>query len=370
VERATAVSPEHPVLVDRFLDDAVELDVDALFDGTELYLGGLMEHIEEAGIHSGDSACALPPITLGAKDIAAVRAATAELARRIGVRGLLNAQYALKDDVVWVLEANPRASRTVPFVSKATAVPLAKAAARIALGASIAELRAAGLLPASGDGGDLPLDAPIAVKEAVLPFSRFATAEGHGVDTILGPEMRSTGEVMGIDAVFGTAFAKSQAAAYGSLPTKGRVFVSIANRDKRAALFPVKRLADLGFEVLATEGTGQVLRRNGVDAQVVPKYRAGPDDCVQRILRGEVDLVFNTPWGSPGNSGPRLDGYEIRTAAVTMGIPCITTVAGAAACVQGIEALQRGTVGVRSLQEYHAQLRALSAPSPAAERGP
>jgi carbamoyl-phosphate synthase large subunit len=288
--------------------------------------------------------------------VAAVRAATAELARRIGVRGLLNVQYALKDDVVWVLEANPRASRTVPFVSKATAVPLAKAAARIALGASIAELRAEGLLPATGDGGDLPLDAPIAVKEAVLPFSRFRTVDGGGVDTILGPEMRSTGEVMGIDAVFGTAFAKSQAAAYGSLPTKGRAFVSIANRDKRAALFPVKRLADLGFEVLATEGTAQVLRRNGVDVQVVPKYR---------ILRGEVDLVFNTPWGSPGNSGPRLDGYEIRTAAVTMGIPCITTVQGAAACVQGIEALQRGDVGVRPLQELHAQLRALrSVPRP------
>jgi carbamoyl-phosphate synthase large subunit len=355
VERATAVSPEHPVLVDRFLDDAVEIDVDALFDGTELYLGGVMEHIEEAGIHSGDSACALPPITLGAKDVAAVRAATAELGRRIGVRGLLNVQYALKDDVLSVLEANPRASRTVPFVSKATAVPLAKAAARIALGASIAELRSAGLLPREGDGGDLPLDAPIAVKEAVLPFSRFRTADGRGVDTILGPEMRSTGEVMGIDAVFGTAFAKSQAAAYGSLPTKGRAFVSIANRDKRAALFPVKRLADLGFEVLATEGTAQVLRRNGVHVQVVPKYRAGPDDCVQRILRGDIDLVFNTPWGSPGNSGPRLDGYEIRTAAVTMGIPCITTVQGAAACVQGIEALQRGDVGVRSLQSYHAE---------------
>jgi carbamoyl-phosphate synthase large subunit len=354
VELATAVSPQHPVLVDRFLDDAVEIDVDALFDGTELYLGGVMEHIEEAGIHSGDSACALPPITLGARDVAAVRAATAELARRIGVRGLLNVQYALKDDVLSVLEANPRASRTVPFVSKATAVPLAKAAARIALGASIAELRSAGLLPQEGDGGDLPLDAPIAVKEAVLPFNRFRSADGSGVDTILGPEMRSTGEVMGIDAVFGTAFAKSQAAAYGSLPTKGRVFVSIANRDKRAALFPVKRLADLGFEVLATEGTAQVLRRNGVDVQVVPKYRAAPDDCVQRILRGDVDLVFNTPWGSPGNSGPRLDGYEIRTAAVAMGIPCITTVQGAAACVQGIEALQRGDVGVRSLQSYHA----------------
>jgi carbamoyl-phosphate synthase large subunit len=348
----------HPMLVDRFLDDAVEIDVDALFDGEQLYLGGVMEHIEEAGIHSGDSACALPPITLGARDVAAVRSATTELAARIGVRGLLNVQYALKDDVLYVLEANPRASRTVPFVSKATAVPLAKAAARIALGASIGSLRAEGLLPAVGDGGDLPLDAPIAVKEAVLPFHRFRTADGKGVDTVLGPEMRSTGEVMGIDAVFGTAFAKSQAAAYGSLPTKGRAFVSVANRDKRAAIFPVKRLADLGFEILATEGTAQVLRRNGVPVEVVPKVNAGPDDCVQRILRGDVGLVFNTPWGSPGNSGPRLDGYEIRTAAVAVGIPCITTVQAAAACVQGIEALLRGEVGVRSLQDLHAQLRA------------
>ena len=361
VTRATELSPDHPVLVDRFLDDAIEIDVDALFDGTQLYLGGVMEHIEEAGIHSGDSACALPPITLGTQDLAAVRRATTELARQIGVRGLLNVQYALKDDVLYVLEANPRASRTVPFVSKVTAVPLAKAAARIALGASIAALRAEGLLPASGDGGDLPLDAPIAVKEAVLPFARFRTVEGHGVDTVLGPEMKSTGEVMGIDASFGTAFAKSQAAAYGSLPTKGRVFVSIANRDKRAAVFAVKRLADLGFEILATEGTGQVLRRHGVLAEVVPKYRSGPDDCVERILRGDVDLVFNTPRGSPGNSGPRLDGYEIRTAAVTVGIPCITTVQAAAACVQGIEALIRGDVGVRSLQQLHAQLAASTA---------
>jgi carbamoyl-phosphate synthase large subunit len=356
----------HPLLVDRFLDDAVEIDVDALYDGTELYLGGVMEHIEEAGIHSGDSACALPPITLGARDVGMVRRVTAELARRIGVRGLLNVQYALKDDMLYVLEANPRASRTVPFVSKATAVPLAKAAARIALGESIAVLRANGLLPATGDGGDLPLDAPIAVKEAVLPFHRFRTTEGHGMDTILGPEMRSTGEVMGIDAVFGTAFAKSQAAAYGSLPTKGRAFVSIANRDKRAAIFPVKRLADLGFEILATDGTAQVLRRNGVAVDVVPKFRAGPDDCVQRILRGDIDLVFNTPWGSPGNSGPRLDGYEIRTAAVAVGIPCVTTVQGAAACVQGIEALLRGDVGVRSLQALHEQLAAQQAAEPEA----
>ena len=351
---------KHPILVDRFLDDAVELDVDALYDGEQLYLGGVMEHIEEAGIHSGDSACALPPITLGATDVAAVRQATGQLAARIGVRGLINVQYALKDGVLSVLEANPRASRTVPFVSKATAVPLAKAAARIALGATVAQLRAEGLLPATGDGGDLPADAPVAVKEAVLPFHRFRRADGSGVDTVLGPEMRSTGEVMGLDSAFGTAFAKSQAAAYGSLPTGGRAFVSIANRDKRAAILPVMRLADLGFTLLATEGTALTLRRHGVPVEVVPRYRQGsPEqpDCVQRILAGDVALVFNTPWGAAGNSGPRLDGYEIRTAAVSAGIPCMTTVQGMTACVQGVEALLRGDLGVRSLQELHEQLR-------------
>ena len=351
---------EHPILVDRFLDDAVELDVDALYDGEQLYLGGVMEHIEEAGIHSGDSACALPPLTLGAADVAAVRHATGELAARIGVRGLLNVQYALKDGVLSVLEANPRASRTVPFVSKATAVPLAKAAARIALGATVDQLRKEGLLPSTGDGGDLPADAPVAVKEAVLPFHRFRRADGSGVDTVLGPEMRSTGEVMGLDVAFGTAFAKSQAAAYGSLPTGGTAFVSIANRDKRAAILPIMRLADLGFRILATEGTALALRRHGVPVEVVPRYRRGtPEqpDCVQRIQDGEVALVFNTPWGSPGNSGPRLDGYEIRTAAVAAGIPCVTTVQGMTACVQGVEALLRGDLGVRSLQELHAQLR-------------
>ncbi|MBA3252370.1 MAG: carbamoyl-phosphate synthase large subunit [Geodermatophilaceae bacterium] len=358
IGKATDVSPEHPVLVDRFLEDAIEIDVDALYDGAQLYLGGVMEHIEEAGIHSGDSACALPPITLGVSEIERIRRSTEGIAAGVGVRGLLNVQYALKDDVLYVLEANPRASRTVPFVSKATAVPLAKAAARIALGASIPELRAEGLLPAAGDGGDLPLDAPISVKEAVLPFHRFRTTEGHGVDTVLGPEMKSTGEVMGIDAVFGTAFAKSQTAAYGSLPTSGTVFVSLANRDKRSAIFPVKRLADLGFRVMATAGTAQVLRRNGVDAEVVLKYSEGPGNCVERILAGDVAMVVNTPFGSPGNAGPRLDGYEIRTAAVTVGIPCITTVQGAAAAVQGIEAQLAGQVGVRPLQELHAALRA------------
>lgn len=358
ISRATELSPEHPVLVDRFLEDAIEIDVDALCDGDEVYLGGVMEHIEEAGIHSGDSACALPPITLGRSDIEAVRRSTTALAKGIGVRGLLNVQYALKDDVLYVLEANPRASRTVPFVSKATAVPLAKAAARIMLGATIAELRKEGMLPAEGDGGHAPLDAPVAVKEAVLPFHRFRRPDGTGIDSLLSPEMKSTGEVMGIDADFGTAFAKSQAAAYGSLPVAGTVFVSIANRDKRAMVFPVKRLHDLGFRILATDGTAEMLRRNGIPCEPVRKHsEPGPSDeptIVDHIKDGEIDIVFNTPYG---NSGPRVDGYEIRSAAVGVSIPCITTVQGAAAAVQGIEATINGGIGVRSLQELHAVLR-------------
>jgi carbamoyl-phosphate synthase large subunit len=311
-----------------------------------------MEHIEEAGIHSGDSACVLPTITLGSTELRRIRASTEAIARGVGVRGLLNVQYALASDVLYVLEANPRASRTVPFVSKATGVPVAKAAARMMMGTSIAQLRQEGLLPAAGDGLELPPNASVAVKEAVLPFGRF-----HGVDTVLGPEMKSTGEVMGIDAGFGIAFAKSQAAAYGSLPTKGTAFVSVANRDKRAVIFPVKRLADLGFHIVATEGTAQVLRRNGVPAVVVRKHSdgTGPEGeptIVARILAGEIDLIVNTPWGV----GPRVDGYEIRTAAVLRGVPCMTTVQGLAACVQGIEALLRGDIGVRSLQEHAAIL--------------
>jgi carbamoyl-phosphate synthase large subunit len=352
---------EHPVLIDRFLDDAIEVDVDALYDGTDLYLGGVMEHIEEAGIHSGDSACALPPITLGRTDIDRIRAATEAIAAGVGVRGLLNVQYAIAAGVLYVLEANPRASRTVPFVSKATGVALAKAAARIMLGATIPGLREEGLLRENGDGGDLPMDAPVAVKEAVLPFGRFRDQFGQGVDTVLGPEMRSTGEVMGIDTSFGTAYAKAQAAVYGSLPVKGRAFVSVANRDKRSMIFPVKRLADLGFEIWATEGTAEVLRRNGVRAKIVRKHSDGPGPdgeptVVTRILEGEVDLIVNTPFGSPGQSGPRLDGYEIRTAAVRRGVVCVTTSAGLAAAVQGIEAIIRGEVGVRSLQEHAAEL--------------
>ena len=350
--RATDVTAEHPVLVDRFLDDAIEIDVDALYDGKELFLAGVMEHIEEAGIHSGDSACALPPITLGASEIERIRTSTLAIAKGVGVLGLLNVQYALAGDVLYVLEANPRASRTVPFVSKATAVPIAKAAARVMVGQTIAELREQGILPAHGDGGTMPAGSAVSVKEAVLPFGRF-----HGVDTVLGPEMRSTGEVMGIDDTFGIAFAKSQDAAFGALPMSGTAFVSLANRDKRSAIFPIKILHDLGFTILATQGTAEVLRRNGVPAQVLRKQSegTGPNGektTVDAIMAGDVQLIINTPYGV----GPRLDGYEIRTAAVTRGVPCITTVQGLAAAVQGIESLQKNEAGVRSLQEHGADL--------------
>ncbi|MCD0481192.1 carbamoyl-phosphate synthase large subunit [Streptacidiphilus sp. ASG 303] len=359
LERHAGLISEHPVLVDRFLDDAVEIDVDALYDGAELYLGGVMEHIEEAGIHSGDSACALPPITLGGHDIKRLRASTEAIARGVGVRGLINIQFAMAGDILYVLEANPRASRTVPFTSKATAVPLAKAAARVSLGATIAQLRAEGMLPAEGDGGTLPLECPVAVKEAVMPWSRFRDASGRGVDTVLGPEMRSTGEVMGLDSVFGTAYAKSQAGAYGALPLKGRVFVSVANRDKRSLVFPARALVELGFELLATSGTAEVLQRNGIPSTVVRKHSEGEGPngertIVQLIHDGGVDLIINTPFGTGG----RLDGYEIRTASVARGVPCLTTVQAMGAAVQGIDALIRGDVGVMSLQEHAALLNA------------
>ncbi|HJE51656.1 MAG TPA: carbamoyl-phosphate synthase large subunit, partial [Tessaracoccus flavescens] len=357
VAKATEVSEDAPVLVDRFLDDAVEIDVDALYDGTDLYIGGIMEHIEEAGIHSGDSACSLPPITLGDAVISQIRHYTRGIADGVGVRGLLNIQFALHSDTLYVLEANPRASRTVPFVSKATSTSLAKAAARIMLGSTIADLRAEGLLAAEGDGSTPDSDAPVAVKEAVMPFNRFRTATGAFVDTLLGPEMRSTGEVMGLSDNFGTAYAKSQDAGGGPLPTSGKLFVSIADRDKRHAIWPIKRLVDLGFQVLATSGTASVLRRNGVDAQEVHKLSEMTEgstepSIVELIKSGDIDLIFNTPEGSASGASTREDGYLIRTAAVLADIPVVTTVPGLAAATQGIEALQKGEVGVRSLQDW------------------
>ena len=351
IERATEITADHPVLVDRFLDNAIEIDVDALCDGEEVYLGGVMEHIEEAGIHSGDSSCALPPMTLGPQDIDKVRESTRRLAHGIGVKGLMNVQYALKDDTLYVIEANPRASRTVPFVSKATGVPLAKAAARVMLGDSIAQLREDGIIPTNYDGGSLPLEHPIAVKEAVLPFNRFRRPDGRLLDTLLSPEMKSTGEVMGLADNFGAAYAKGEMAAFGELPTEGTVFVSVANRDKRTLIFPIQRLAYMGYTIVATDGTAQMLRRNGVECEVAIKVSEagdGQESIVDAILGGKVDLILNTPAGS---AGARHDGYDIRAAAVSVGVPLVTTVQGVTAAVQGIEALRRGDLKVRALQE-------------------
>ncbi|MDR0849521.1 MAG: carbamoyl-phosphate synthase large subunit [Propionibacteriaceae bacterium] len=375
VTTVTLASEDSPIMVDKFLDDAIEIDVDALFDGTDLYVGGIMEHIEEAGVHSGDSACALPPITLGAEVVENIRRSTRAIAEGVGVCGLINIQYALVGDTLYVLEANPRASRTVPFVSKATDTQLAKAAALIMLGASIAELRDSGMLKATGDGSTPAESAPVAVKEAVMPFNRFQTAEGTSVDTLLGPEMRSTGEVMGLDASFGIAFAKSQAASYGPLPLEGSVFVSIADSDKRHTILPMEMLEDMGFALYATTGTAAVLRRNGISASVVRKRHegAGPTGeptIVDRVLNHEVDLIINTPHGGSSAGATRRDGYGLRSAAVMADIPCVTTVQGLIAVVQGIAASRKGQVSVRPLQEWAPLMRPeKGAPSPELVKG-
>ncbi|GAA1950684.1 carbamoyl-phosphate synthase large subunit [Microbacterium deminutum] len=346
------VEPGKPLLVDRFLDDAIEIDVDALYDGGELYIGGVMEHLEEAGIHSGDSSCTLPPVSLGRTDIDRVRIATLAIAEGVGVRGLLNVQFAISAGVLYVIEANPRASRTVPFVSKALGIPLAKAASRIMAGSTIAELKDEGLLPPS-DGSRVPLDAPVAVKEAVLPFKRFRTKEGLIVDSVLGPEMRSTGEVMGIDRDFPTAFAKSQDAAYGGMPLEGTVFISVADSDKRAVILPAHRLQELGFRLVATEGTAEILARNGIAVEVVNKFSAtqesGETNIVDLINAGEIDIVVNTPSGGMA----RADGYEIRAAAVAGDKALFTTMAVLGAAVSALPVLREG-FRVRSLQEYAA----------------
>ncbi|MDK7082630.1 carbamoyl-phosphate synthase large subunit [Pseudoglutamicibacter cumminsii] len=359
VENATEITADHPMLVDRFLEDAIEIDVDALFDGSDLFIGGVMEHIEEAGIHSGDSACTLPPTTLSQETLDRVSAATRAIAEGVGVRGLINIQFALASDVLYVIEANPRASRTVPFVSKATGVELAKAAALIGVGATIASMRG-GILPAEGDGASLPMGSAIAVKEAVLPFARFRTKEGRAVDSLLGPEMRSTGEVMGIDKHFDTAFAKSQAAANNPLPTEGKVFVSVANRDKRSVVMPVKLLADLGFEIVSTGGTADVLRRNDIKATVVNKVHEAGDErsIVDLVTDGEIAMIMNTPSGG-GDS--RSDGYEIRAAATSVGTPIITTVAEFSSAVMAIEAQRTYPWEVASLQEHAERLAAIRA---------
>ena len=349
ISRATDITPDRPVLVDRFLDSAIEIDVDALFDGEELFLGGVMEHIEEAGIHSGDSACVLPSMTMTPEQLSEIRIATQKIATGVGVRGLINIQFAVSRDVLFVLEANPRASRTVPFVSKATGVPLAKAAARISVGSTIAQLREEGLLPKTGDG----IAHGISVKEAVLPWNRFRRSDGRGVDAVLGPEMRSTGEVMGIANTFGESYAKSQISAFGPLPKSGKVFISLADKDKSEGIAPAQHLTELGFTILATAGTSEFLASHGVSSTQVRKNSQGTgplgEPTIVDILNsGDIALVINTPVGR----GTRQDGWAIRTAAIQRSVPCITTTAGFAAAVEGIRALQREELSIKPIQSW------------------
>jgi len=348
--REGGLSAERPVLIDRFLEDAIEVDIDAVRDASgEVLIGGIMEHVEEAGVHSGDSACAIPPPTLSAEVMQTIEVHTRAIAEALGVRGLLNVQYAVQRDLtsggepparfkVYVIEANPRASRTVPFVAKATGVPLAKVAARVMVGATLDELRAEGVLRPPAPGSH------VSVKEAVLPFNRFPD-----VDTLLGPEMRATGEVMGIGATFGLAFAKSQTAAGDRLPERGVVFLSLADRDKPGGLVAARRFVELGFGLAATGGTARYLQENGVPVSSVVGRLGEGRSAVDLIAGGEVDLVVNTPRGR----GPRADGGYIRRAANVQGIPCLTTAAAALAAAGGIADWARHGLSVRSLQEYH-----------------
>jgi carbamoyl-phosphate synthase large subunit len=337
IEHAVKASHKHPILLDKFLEDAMEIDVDAVCDGTEVYIGAIMQHVEEAGVHSGDSACVIPAFSLTGELIGKVRQHTISLALELGVVGLINIQYAVKDGEVYVLEANPRGSRTVPFVSKSTGVPLAKVATRVILGEKLAGMG----LP------DEPAHSHVTVKEAVLPFSRLP-----GADTTLGPEMKSTGEVMGVATSFPAAFAKAQEAAGQTLPGAGTVFMSICDDDKAQAIPLARRLHALDFSVIATAGTADALVDAGVPAEPVRKFSEGKPNVVDMILTGKIDLVFNTPRGR----GARADGYEIRRATLRTGIPCITTMAGAEAAVAAIEAgrepLETG-IQLHTLQHLH-----------------
>ena len=360
-----------PLLIDKFLQDAIEVDVDALFDGEELYIGGIMEHVEEAGVHSGDAACTLPPSTLSDDQIRRLREGTYAIAKGCGVQGLINVQYAFMANTLYVIEANPRASRTVPFASKATGVALAKAAARIMAGETIAQQRANGLLLPEGDGGVMHVGQQVAVKESVLPFKRFRTPVGKTVDILLGPEMRSTGEVMGFDRDFPHAFAKSQLAAYdGGLPTSGNVFISVNDSDKRQLPLMAVRLVELGFTLWATEGTASVLRRYGIESKIVDKITARVDtsadaqveikhaegsvgkNVVELIEEGEIDMVLNTP----NSRGSRSDGYSIRAAAIAADLPQFTTMTEFSAVLMAIEAVKRNDYQIMSIQEHAQQL--------------
>jgi len=334
INTAVEASPEKPILIDKFLEDAIEIDVDAVSDGKRCIICGIMEHIEEAGIHSGDSACVIPPFSLSDNIINKIKIITYELAKELNVIGLMNIQFAVKNDTIYILEVNPRASRTVPFVSKATGIPWAKIATKIIVGKTLDELNLTKEIEIKH----------IAVKEAVFPFNRFP-----GIDPVLGPEMKSTGEVMGIDTNFGKAYAKSQIAAGTILPTKGNVFISVKEKDKRAIIFIAKKLCDLGLNIYATSGTYKVLTKNGVKVTPVFKVNEGRPNIVDFMKNKEIDLIINTPSGKK----PKSDEISIRSIAVMLNIPYITTISGAQAAVNGIESLIKEQLDVKSLQEYH-----------------
>ncbi len=332
--RATEASPEKPILIDRFLDDAIEIDVDAVADDERCIVAGIMEHIEEAGIHSGDSACVLPPYTLGDNVIKRIHSYTEQLAMKLNVVGLMNVQFAVKDDTIYVLEVNPRASRTIPFVSKATGIQWAKIAAKVMVGMKLKD-----------SGIDKTINMKhVAVKESVFPFSRF-----HGIDTVLGPEMKSTGEVMGIDINFGNAFWKAQRGAYQDLPSQGNVFISVKNKDKRNIIFIAKKLSDLGFTIYATKGTGKVLVNNGIEVKLVNKVSEGRPHIVDMIKNGEINFIINTPSGK----NPKKDEILIRAEAVQYRIPYTTTISGAQAVANALESVTKGRISVKALQDYY-----------------
>jgi carbamoyl-phosphate synthase large subunit len=325
------------IFLDRFLENAIEVDVDAICDGQDVWIGGIMQHVEEAGIHSGDSACVLPPHSLGGEMLEEIRRATHDIALALGTVGLINVQYGVLGEDLYVIEANPRASRTVPFVSKATGLPLAKLACRVMLGEKLAELG----LPADGGWSHV---SHVSVKEAVLPFDRFA-----GADALLGPEMRSTGEVMGVAADFPAAFAKAQAAAGARLPSSGSVFLTVTDSDKAAVVGIAAQLHDLGFQIVATRGTAAAISRMGIPVERISKLGEGSPNVVELIERGDVSLVINTPTGTEA----RADGYEIRRTATARGVPCITTVSGGMAAARAIAANRVAGPPVVSLQELH-----------------
>ena len=339
IAEAKEVSEGHPVLIDKFIEEAIEVDVDAICDGHETYIGGIMEHIENAGIHSGDSACVLPPHTLSEEIISKIREYTRMIALGLKVVGLLNIQFAIKGEKVYVLEVNPRASRTIPFVSKATGIPLAKVASLIMAGKKLTDFNLIEI-------NDLK---HVSVKESVLPFSRFS-----GVDIVLGPEMKSTGEVMGIDSTFGAAFAKSQISANQGLPKKGKIFISVNDDDKRHIVFLAKRLVDMGFKLMTTKGTGKVLQSNGVPLEIVEKVDSTADsenNILTLIKKNEINLIINTPSGQRSQSDMRA----IRAAAILYNVPCITTLQGAWAAVNGIESTLQKEFLIQSLQEYYSE---------------